>query len=376
MSNQDHDGYEGEAAKARAFALRAMEILFGHFLLFLLPIVALTSLGVYRASQISPTYEARGVLSTATNPLLEDQQVRGVTLERFETPAQGTSRIINEQLRTDAFTEQVVERVGLADAVEAGLIDLDTVRNHLSTAPDGSSLLAIRGTWGDPVTAYQLVNGVFDTYLEYLADTVASDSTEAVSFYEGLRDTAIQERNDAQDELEDYLSTLPVVASEQNRPIAERLRIDDLTSRINDADDKVSQAEQQIDEAHLAVIQSRSNAGRSVQVIDEPEVPTAPRAAMPQRITTVGGMFMLGVFVALGALLIATILDHSVSTVEDLTALPEISLVVLVPRSGKRRESRRKRRRRSARKGRARAEQTPDSDDASDTPRPLESAST
>jgi len=98
---------------------------------------------------------------------------------------------------------------------------------------------------------------------------------------------------------------------------------------------------------------------------------------MPQRITTVGGMFMLGVFVALGALLIATILDRSVSTVEDLTALPEISLVVLVPRSGKRRrESRRKRRRRSARKDRARAEQTPDSDDATDTPRPLESAST
>lgn len=376
MSSQDRDGYEGEAARARAFALRAVEILFRHIPLFLLPIVAMTALGVYQASQISPTYEARGVLSTASNPLLAEQQVRGVTLERFESPAEGTSRIINEQLRTDAFTEEVVARVGLADAIEAGLIDLDTIRSHISTAPDGSSLLAIRATWGDPVTSYQLVNGVFDTYLEYLTDTVASDSTEAVSFYEGLRDTAIQERNDAQDELEEYLATLPVVASEQNRPIAERLRIDDLTSRINDADDRVSQADQQIDAALLAVIQSRSNAGRSVQVIDEPTVPTAPQAALPQRITAVGGSFILGVLIALGALLTATILDRSVNTTEDLTTLPQISLVVLVPRVRKQRRLRRRRRGRSGRRDRTPSEPEPDDGETATSSRPLENAST
>jgi uncharacterized protein involved in exopolysaccharide biosynthesis len=353
MTIQDQDGYGAEVVRAKAFSLRALEILFRHKIMFLLPIVAFTALGFYRASQVSPVYQASAVLSTASNPLLEEQLVRGVTLERFESPAEGTSRIIGEQLRTAAFTEEIVERVGLSDALEAGLIDLDTVRENISTTADGSSLLSIEATWADPVTAYQVVNGVIETYLEYLADTAASDSSEAVSFYEGIRDIALEERTERQNELEQYLSTLPAVESERDRPISVQLRIDELTAQISDADERVGDAERNIDEAHLSVLQSRSNAGRSVQVIDEATVPTAPEAALPQRVAAIGSGFLIGSVIAVAALLFAALLDRTVSAPEDLTSLPGVSLVVVVPPERRRRT---KAARRSRRRTRERAD--------------------
>lgn len=372
MASQDQDGYGAEVARAKAFSLRAIEILFRHKIMFVLPIVAFTAFGVFRASQISPSYQASAVLSTASNPLLEEQLVRGVTLERFESPAEGTSRIIGEQLRTAAFTAAVVERVGLSDALEAGLIDLDTVRSNVSATPDGSSLLSIEATWADPVTAYQVVNGVIDTYRDYLADTVASDSSEAVSFYEGIRDIALEERTQRQNELEEYLSTLPAVESEDARPIAVQLRIDELTAQISDADERVGDAERQIDEAHLAVLQSRSNAGRSVQVIDEATVPTAPEAALPQRIVAIGSGFFIGCLMAIAGLLLATMLDRSVSAPEDLTALPGVSLVVVVPP-----ERRRRRRKTEGRSRRPKKTEPPPPEESADVDAlPMESAST
>ncbi len=379
MSSHDQDGYGAEIARAKAFSLRAMEILFRHRVMFLLPIIALTAVGVLQASQVSPTYHAGAALSTATNPLLEDQQVRGVTIERFESPAEGTSRIIDEQLRTDAFVEEIAERVGLSEALEADLIDYDTIRENVSTSAGGSSLLSIEATWGDAVTAYQLVNGVVDTYLEYLADTVASDSSEAVAFYEGIRDGALEDRATRQDELERYLNTLPAIESERDRPIAVQLYIDELTGQIDDADERVAEAERRIDEADLSVLQSRSNAGRSVQLIDEPTVPTAPEAALPQRVMAVGGTFIIGVMIAIGALLFVTVLDRSVSAPEDLTALPAISLVVLVPPTARGRRWRRGKRSKrgpSEQVDRARTDRPSRADRVDDDVRPMEGAST
>jgi uncharacterized protein involved in exopolysaccharide biosynthesis len=251
----------------------------------------------------------------------------------------------------------------------------------VSTSASGSSLLSVDATWGDAVTAYQLVNGVIDTYLEYLADTVASQSSEAVAFYEGIRDGALEDRATLQDELERYLNTLPAIESERDRPIAVQLRIDELTGQIDDADERVAEAERRIDEADLSVLQSRSNAGRSVQVVDEPTVPTAPQAALPQRVMAVGGSFIIGSMITVAALLFVTVLDRTVSAPEDLTSLPAISLVVLVPPDGRTRGRRRRggkksKRRRTKRRERKQTDASSPEGRVDDDVRSMEGAST
>lgn len=346
--NQDADEAES-GTRSRAFWLRLMDNAFRRKWLFVLPVVLLTSLGVVQAGKSVPQYRSTGVLSAASNPLVIDQSVRGANFEVYESAAEGTSRIINERLRTNAFTGEVARRAGLQDALEVGLITLDTVRNSVWAEPGGNSLLRVNASWGDPQSSFQLVDAAIGTYQDYLADTVARDSSEAEEYYRNLRESATVELDAAEDELAELLDTLPVLEEDDERPIEDALRIENLNDRIEAAGSKVLSAQENIDSAELAVIQSRSEAGRSLQVIDEPRVPVQPQATLMTKIQLVIGMFLLGVLVGAAAILVTTALDRSVITARELAALPGVALVSTVPPIGAG-PSRKKRKKRGAAK--------------------------
>jgi hypothetical protein len=101
-----------------AFWFRLTDNLFRRLGWWLLPVVGFTALGFVQAGNTIDQYRSSATLSAAENPLVGSPVVGAASAQWWETPAAATSRIINEQLRTDSFISTVAESAGLADAIE------------------------------------------------------------------------------------------------------------------------------------------------------------------------------------------------------------------------------------------------------------------
>lgn len=299
--------------------------------ILLLPILLLGGLGIAQAQRSTPSYLSQGVLSAASNPLVSDPEIRGTSLQAFESPAAGTSRIVNEQLRTAAFITSIIERAGLGEAFDVGLITLDTVRENVRTQPDGNSLLVVSAEWADPATAFQLVNATIDSYFEYLTETVASDSSEAEQYFTDLRNEAQADLDSAQRELSVVIDGLPAIADGEDRPIEVEIEVNALTDRVRRAEEQLASAQSNIDAARLAVLQSQSEAGRSLLMIDAPTQPTLPQSTLRDNIKTIGLFVVGGIILSALALVVTTMLDRSVSTPADVASIKGLNLIAVVP---------------------------------------------
>lgn len=318
-------------SSAPAFWWRLIDNASRRIVWLFIPIVLFTALGFYQASRTQELYRSTGVLSASSNPLVPAQQLGTATPEWWETPASAASRTINEQLRTDAFIESVADRAGLADAVTNGLVSLQVIRANLWSSADGTSLVFVNATWSDPQTTFALVDGAIVAYQEFLADTVASQSSTAVAFYQTQLERLEAEVEAAQEQLDAYILTLPDEDEDSPRSIAVDLQLTRLTDAVSAAEGAVVAAEGQIDAALLAVEQSKSEAGRSLTVIDAPKVPTAPESTFISKATTVVSFSLLGLVIVLGALLVGTVLDQSVASSSDLRAIEGVAFVATVP---------------------------------------------
>ena len=125
LAGDDH------TSQSSAFWWRLTDNLFRRLTWFLLPILLLAGLGMYRAATTTDLYRSSGTLSATSNPLLPEQQVSGVSAQFLESPAAANARIINERLRTDSFINGVADRAGLGDAVESGEVQIDEDENAL-----------------------------------------------------------------------------------------------------------------------------------------------------------------------------------------------------------------------------------------------------
>ncbi len=317
--------------QSRAFWQRLADNAFRRQILFLIPVLLMGFVGLFIVSQAQPEFRSTAIVSASANPLFPDQQIRGTTLDYFETPAAGTARILNEQLLTDTFTIDVAERAGLSDAIDTGLVPLGVIRQHIWAARDGNTLLSVNATWGDPQTAFNLASATVDAYLQYLSDTVATDSSTAEDFYRDQHAAAVIVAEDARGELDRYIDQIP-----DNSDQSSQLRVQFLVERYSDevvkADAKVDAAQEGIDAARLAAQQSRIEAGRSVTLIDTPKVPVASESSMIKTATTVATFVILGIFISIAAILVTTVLDNSVSNPADLRAIAGVSYVGTVPR--------------------------------------------
>jgi uncharacterized protein involved in exopolysaccharide biosynthesis len=313
---------------ATAFWWRLTDNAFRHLVWFFIPILVFAGVGVVQASKALELYQSSGVLSASSNPLVPDQQVAGSGPQYWETVASATSRTINEQLRTDKFLLDVATAAGLGDAVASGALDLEIVRSSVYSFADGTSLVQIRATWADPDTAFALAQSTIDTYQQFLADTVASNSSEAVKFYTEQLVQYNEEVTVAEAALVDYVDSLP---SDRDPRLSETLQIQRLTDSVQAAESKVASTESDIEQAKLVVAQSTSEAGRSLRVIDAPKVPTSPESTLIDQVMTVVAFLILGVLAAIAALLLSTVLDRSVSSVSDLVGINGVTLVATVP---------------------------------------------
>ncbi len=323
--------HQQQRSAAPAFWWRLTDNFFRRIIWLFLPVALFTVLGLYQASRTLELYQSTGVLSASSNPLVPTPQIGNSAPQWYETPAGAASRTINEQLRTDAFIESVAERAGLGEAVASGLVSLEVIRSSLWSYADGTSLVFVNASWADPQTTYGLADATIVSYQEFLADTVASQSSTAEAFYrEQLSEYQLQV-DAAQGDLDAFIDEVPESDDGSPRSVAVELQFSRLTDALTSAEAKVAAAEGQIEAAQLAVTQSKSEAGRSLTVIDDPKVPTTPQSTLMTRAMTVLSFILLGVVIVLGALLVGTVLDQSVASTSDLLAIDGVAFVAAVP---------------------------------------------
>src|SRR5690349_4301685 len=165
--------------RGHAFWWRLTDNLFRRLGWFILPVLVMSLIGFQQTRHTVNLYSANATLSASTNPLLPAPTIGGATPQWWETPAQATARIINEQMGTDAFVKAVAKTAGLGDAVDAGYLGLGVIRANVWAATKGDVTLSVNSQWVDAHTAYNLVGAVITEYQNYLTQTISSDSSAA-----------------------------------------------------------------------------------------------------------------------------------------------------------------------------------------------------
>ncbi len=289
------------------------------------------AIGFTQAMNTTALYKSSATLRASTNPLLPEQTVSGADARLWETPAAATSRIISDQLSTDAFLTAVADGAGLGQAIESGQLELDVVRVSVWSSSSGDSLLSVNASWADPQTSYQLVDATIAEYNRFLAETVARDASNALSFWTERLDALQTERLNAEEELADFLADQPALVDDQAYPADVQLRIGRLSGNIESIEVQIRAIEAEIDRAILTRTQQTTEAGKSFSIVDEPRVPTAPESTLITQAMLVLSFLLMGFVIAVAALAVTTVLDHSISSTADLIGIDGVTQVAIVP---------------------------------------------
>lgn len=325
------------------FTARLFDHFFQRALLYLLPIALFAALGVYTASSQRSEFASEGRLTASANPLVEPTEIRTTELNRGEGPAEGSARLINEQLNTDAFIDDVAERSGLAEALSTGVIARGTIRQSVSATARGQNVFSVQASWGDPQTAFLLVQSSIDAYLGYIDEVLTGDSADAVNFLESQLDDAEGRVTAAENELETFVRGLPPLTTGE-RPVEVSLELNRLSDSVQEAQGVVAETERQIDAAELSVVQSQSAAGRQLRIVDAPVPALEAESALLQRLITVVVFAVMGLLLSLTVLVLATVFDRTVRSQRQLSQVAGCDVVVSIPRLNRGRRSKRTRR--------------------------------
>ncbi len=320
-----------QTSPASAFWWRLTDNAFRRWYLFLLPVILLAGIGAFQSTKTLEVYRADGRLNATGNPLVPDAFVGAAPATFWDTPSDITSRMLDEQLLTDSFVEDIAVRANLMYAIENGLLDVGIIRSSVWTSTSGSSLVTVSATWDDPATALALVEATITGYQGYITETVASDSREAVDFYSEQLASLQADVVAAQTTLSAYVADLPVLDDGEEVGLIDALELERLTTALTNAEAKVQATEDEIEAAELSVRTAESDAGRSLTVIDAPLLPVAPESTIIERLSTIVSYTVLGLVIGISALLVSTVLERSIVSERDLVALTGVSFVAAVP---------------------------------------------
>ena len=331
------------------FSERLVDGLFRRWFLYLIPVAVMAAVGVYAASSAAGVYESYARLDTASNPYVDQPEIRGTAISIYESPAAGTSRLINERLQTDTFVSEVASRAGLTEAIDAGLITPAAIRSRVSASPSGDNNLRLSAKWSDPDTAYLLVDGTVSAYIDYISGVAVADSAEAIEFWTDRKAIRTADVRSAEDVLNSYLAQLPPLGLGQERTTEETLEIGRLNASLDRALAAEQAAQDAIDDAEFTASQLRNTASRNLSVIDAPKRALAPTSVKFDQLLTVVIFTLLGLVIALAALIFSTVADRSVRTRSQIEQAAGIDAIV-IPHV---KQLRRRRRQRIARSDRA-----------------------
>ena len=319
----------GEQVRRRGFHMA--EAFFRRWPLFILPVLLLPVVGFLQARKTVADFKSTGVIDVVNNPLLGDLgnlQPGGAT--NLETPAVATARTISELLGTDGFVDQVADRAGLKTALASGAITPDDIRAHVFANASGYQLLRVTATWPNGQTAQQLSQAAIDSYVSYVVASQVSKTKDASAFW-AQRAAAYQTKLDAaQLALREYVANNPA-PDVGERPDSETLDMQALSDAVDQAQEQVANALTEQENNDLSTQQLTTATNQALQVVDAPDASAAPESIKRQQALTIAIFLVLGLIVAGGLLIIATFLDRTVRSAEDVAFSTSLVVVATVP---------------------------------------------
>ena len=266
---------------AQAFFARALYVFFGKPIRFLLPVVLITTFGIYTAVSEKDSYRSVGSLAVSSETFLSDVTDARTSQFTFDTPASTISLQFNELMQTDGFAKSVVQGAGLGDVLDARGFNLDRIRVSVFATAAGDSLMRIVAVWDNPDWAEALATSAISVFKNWVIDAEVRQSDVAESYYDQLLTTYSDEVDLARSELETYLTEHeePIDARE-DRPIEEQLEIERLNEALSRAQERFDGAIDKRELSRLATIQSSADIDQRLNVLDTPARPTASESGL------------------------------------------------------------------------------------------------
>jgi len=309
---------------------RLLDTFFRHRWLYLLPVALFVLVGASQVVASGSGYLSVGVVDVAKDTLLSDlTSIRGENFG-FETPAIATAKTMNGLLGTDNFLTAIAKSAGVTGALERGELSTLAIKQAITVTPDGDNLVKIAAHTNNPELSARLAKGTIDSFTNYLVAADVGESKAAEQFFNDQLAAYQQQLEQAQTALREYATTHPG-GPQDLRPLDEQVEIERLKSAVQQAQETFSNAQQKSDEARLATEQSVRDVSQRVRVIDEPEVPFGPEPRLKKAVLTVGLFTFVGAFISFGAVALATVMDRSMRSADDVEALLELPVLSVVP---------------------------------------------
>ena len=315
-------GRSAYVSGAQRFLARSLFIFFSKPVLFLLPALVVTSIGGYLATSTPDEYESIGVLSVSSETFLDVLTDSRSNTFSYESPAVTTARQFNELIQTDQFATSVIDGAGLGDERAAGSFTVDDFRTNTYASASGQSLVDIVAIADDPERARLLAVSSISAFKNFIIASEVLGTDVAENFYDEQLTSRKAEVDLANKNLREFLAANPEPINPGDaRDIGEQLEITRLNDLLAQAQARFDGAFDNREAARLATLQSSADINQRFRTLDEPVAPDVPQSGLKALATTMILYAILGLLLSIGAVALATVLDRSIHSANDLERL-------------------------------------------------------
>jgi capsular polysaccharide biosynthesis protein len=316
--------------RGEIFALRMAESFFRRWPLYLVPLVLLLSLGIFKAKGMPKVYESTGTLNVSSTTLLTDLTDVNNTDSSFDSPAVKTARNIEERMASDSFAESVAEAAGVKSMLESGQMTLYQIRADVGASAAGDTLLLVTGRSGDPNLSQRLASSLITTYTAYVLEKNQSANNAAAKFYSERLAADQTALTKATNTLVTWLQANPEPTTGDRDPV-DAVNLQTLQDAVSDAKKQLADDNAKLAQAQLAITSAQTDVAQRLQVADEPAVPFAPEPVRMKQLFTVVMFGIIGLIVIAVALVIAALLDHTVRSRDEVEEACGLEVVASIP---------------------------------------------
>jgi hypothetical protein len=259
----------------------------------------------------------------------------------FVSPATQQGLRVSELLRTRAFVVDVAQRTpSLAPLIgnptnESRIAELIAKSITLSSAGGGDHLLVVHVQAATAQLSYDLCKALLAAYQEKSAADQADQADSAIQFYQSRADDAQQQLTKATQDLRRYTISRQADGTGLDTT-AGSLPASLLDPKLSGLQTTLQQAQSDYNVAQAALTQAQHDSVAAAQgqqyafqVLDEPQMPTAPVSQLKKIIVfPIAGLMAGLVFMAM-LLVVLVASDRSVRYESDLT--PGLRVVGTVP---------------------------------------------
>jgi uncharacterized protein involved in exopolysaccharide biosynthesis len=307
-----------------AMRQRAVEILFRHKFLLLLPFLVILPLTTAFAlrPQAKQWQSVAGVWVDPPAQLFNDNRLGS-------TPAINQSQLLNDFIHTRSFAETVLQQTDLAPLL-ANPTTADAVvkrfQRSVQATASGNSFVRVAVTYPDPDLAYQMAHGIIQNFQTLLQKQNDSKASTAVSLQSDALNAASTQLDKSRKALADYIAQHPEVNQKQADTVLPASETDPqfaaLSAQVSVDSQSYTQALGGYQQAQQVAAAGASGLPFTFTVVDQPQQPIA---ALTQSRTSQIKLPVIGLVLALllagltAAYLILT--DRRVRSVHDLELL-------------------------------------------------------